>query len=137
MSQSSYPGSSDGGRPIDSEITPQFDFGSIAALGGGDQVLVERLVVGVIQSLREDLLALERLLAKGDRLGLAALAHRVKGTAKLVNAVVLEGACNALEVGAGHVSLTELQADGDRLCDLLLRMEIALFASFPGAQEKL
>jgi len=123
-------------RSADSEINQLFDPESINALGGGDQALVERLVAGVIQSNRDDLAVLESLLAKEDRMGLAALAHRTKGTAKMLNAAVLVDTCLSLEASAGHATLAQLRVNGDEFGDLLRRMEAALQACFPGAHGK-
>lgn len=136
MNRLSPCGPADEKLSANTEINQLFDPESITALGGGDQALIERLVAGVIQSNRDDLAALESLLAKEDRMGLAALAHRTKGTAKMINAAVLVDACQALEACAGHAALAQLRANGDEFCELLRRMEAALQARFPGAQGK-
>ncbi|WJV25500.1 MULTISPECIES: Hpt domain-containing protein [Pseudomonas] len=103
-----------------------FDPESIVALGGGDLELVKRLIAGIIQSNQDDLAALEPLLAKQDRIGIAALAHRTKGTARMINAAIVLDACHDLEVCAGHGTAAELRVKGEKYCALLQKMEVAL-----------
>jgi HPt (histidine-containing phosphotransfer) domain-containing protein len=110
-----------------------FDPESIIALGGGDSALVKRLVAGIIQSNQDDQSALKPLLTMQDRIGIAAIAHRTKGTARMINAAIVLDACRDLEVCAGHGTAAELRMKGDQYCTLLQQMEAALRKIFSQA----
>lgn len=82
--------------PLDPEV--------LATLTGGDPVETRALLDDFLQSTHADLAALERAMAEGDLPGATRDAHKLKGAARMVGALELADAAEALEAAgrAGH-----------------------------------
>lgn len=86
------------------------DLSSLAQLSRGDPASIKSLLTDLSQSNRADMAKLIRLFSAHDLPGLADLAHRVKGGARIIKAQSLIQACEALEVateGLNSAVLTE------------------------------
>lgn len=75
-------------------------------LTGGDEAAMEALVREAYNSYTKDLAALQSAIGENDAQVLSELAHRIKGAARIVNAISVIGACNRLEE-ACHADLIE------------------------------
>ncbi|MDR9749996.1 transporter substrate-binding domain-containing protein [Pseudomonas sp. SZMC_28357] len=73
------------------------DLSNLRQLAGSDVALIEHLLADLASSNQEDLERLHVLQARGDRAGLRALAHRIKGGARIVRAQRLVQACEQVE----------------------------------------
>jgi two-component system sensor histidine kinase EvgS len=74
-----------------------FDLDGLAQLTGGDTEALNSLISELVTCNTEDTAQLLRLSARHDLPGLADLAHRIKGGARMVRAQGLVSACDALE----------------------------------------
>ena len=83
-----------------------FDLTSLEQLTGGDWASIERLLVELVASNAQDKARLQPLLSRHDVSGLADLAHRIKGGARIFLARRLIAACEVLEIAchAGDVA---------------------------------
>ncbi|WP_458129641.1 transporter substrate-binding domain-containing protein [Pseudomonas sp. Z2-11] len=77
--------------------TDDFDLDGLAQLTGGDTEALNSLISELVTCNTEDTAQLLRLSARHDLPGLADLAHRIKGGARMVRAQGLVSACDALE----------------------------------------
>lgn len=75
----------------------KIDFSGIEQMARGDQAAISRLLVKLATSNHDDRHKLGQLLQVNDLKGLATLAHRVMGGAKLVRYQALINACERLE----------------------------------------
>jgi len=73
------------------------DLSSLEALTGGDTQSLRELLATLVSSNADDKVRLLQLLARRDVPGLADLAHRVKGGARMIQAQRLIVACESLE----------------------------------------
>lgn len=83
---------------------------SLQQLNRGDQTAIRKLLGNLASSNEEDMLLLIKLFGEHDLSGLSALAHRVKGGGRIINAVVLIQCCEQLEAvcrEADNAALTE------------------------------
>ncbi|MCJ8206317.1 transporter substrate-binding domain-containing protein [Pseudomonas sp. RGM2987] len=108
--------------PDDSAATtsPDIDLSSLEQLTGGDTNAIQQLLQELVRSNAEDGARLRRLSSQHNAAGLADLAHRIKGGARIIQARRLVNACEALENacrGADGVSL------GQAVEDVLQAME--------------
>lgn len=74
-----------------------FDSRSLESITGGEPVALRRLLDTLLTSSRDDRARLAQLLEHKDQQGLAELAHRIKGAARVVGSSVLVEACTRLE----------------------------------------
>ena len=74
-----------------------FDLTSLEQLTGGDTTAIRALLEELVSSNADDLARLLHLSSRQDLPGLADLAHRIKGGARIVQAQRLIAACEALE----------------------------------------
>ncbi|ROM69808.1 hybrid sensor histidine kinase/response regulator [Pseudomonas brassicacearum] len=84
----------------DAEAAPSadlFDLSSLEQLTGNDSTAIQHLLKELLSSNAEDAARLLRLSAQQDLPGLADLAHRIKGGARIIQAQRLIAACEALE----------------------------------------
>lgn len=79
------------------ETQLDFDLTSLEQLTGGDQVSINALLHDLAVCNRDDFIRLSDLFEKRDLIGLAGLAHRIKGGARIIKARSLIAACGALE----------------------------------------
>ncbi|MBU4629263.1 transporter substrate-binding domain-containing protein [Pseudomonas sp. BF61] len=70
---------------------------SLQQLNCGDQTAIRKLLGNLASSNEEDILRLIKLFGEHDLSGLSTLAHRVKGGARIIKAVVLIQCCEQLE----------------------------------------
>ncbi|MBT8768251.1 transporter substrate-binding domain-containing protein [Pseudomonas sp. DB1] len=73
------------------------DLGELDLLTGGNPVLNSRLINEILQANREDLDQLRALTGQQDWQGIAGLAHKIKGAAKIIKARHLIDSCQRLE----------------------------------------
>lgn len=81
-----------GGAPL-----PDIEVGSLLQLAGGEPALALVLRDKLLDSVRADLEKLASMRELGSRYGLAELAHRIKGGARIVSAHSVVDACEAVE----------------------------------------
>ncbi|WP_280323715.1 transporter substrate-binding domain-containing protein [Pseudomonas sp. BN102] len=98
-----------------------FDLLSLATLTGGDAGLIRNLLSELLSANRRDLGSLTSLADQGDAMGLAELAHRLKGAGRVVRADRLVAACERLEQ-ACHAPSPEPEFLQERADDLLRAM---------------
>lgn len=108
------------------ESTEVMDLASLEQLTRGDVASIKSLLGDLASSNSEDMARLMQLFSKHDLPGLADLAHRVKGGARIIKAHALIHSCEALETacnGADSVQVTEavdaLHQHMDRLAEHL------------------
>ncbi|MGB3001116.1 MAG: Hpt domain-containing protein [Pseudomonas aeruginosa] len=92
----------DGGCMKDELSTQQpmenlFDSRSLKSITGGEPTALRRLLDTLLASSRSDRARLLHLLEHNDLQGLAELAHRIKGAARVVGSTVLVESCVLLE----------------------------------------
>ncbi|MCV4287986.1 transporter substrate-binding domain-containing protein [Pseudomonas capsici] len=74
-----------------------FNLNSVSSLTAGRTEMSQRLFTQLLQSSQEDRMALNELMAQGNRAQMGEMAHRIKGAARIIGASrVIEG-CEALE----------------------------------------
>jgi two-component system sensor histidine kinase EvgS len=78
-------------------LTDSFDLTSLEQLTGGDIVSIKKLLEELVSSNAGDKVRLMELFARHDVIGLADLAHRIKGGARIIQAQGLIAACEVLE----------------------------------------
>ena len=91
-------------------VEGDIDLSSLQQLNHGDQTAVRSLLRNLASSNEEDMLRLIKLFGEHDLLGLSALAHRVKGGARIIKAGILIQCCERLEEvcrRADNAALTE------------------------------
>lgn len=101
-----------------------FDIDNLAYLTQGDPNLVQRLICELARSNHEDLSALRALGPNPSREHLRALAHRIKGGAKMLKARGVVRNCEALEQASlGDASDSQLKALLDTLEQSMLTLD--------------
>jgi two-component system sensor histidine kinase EvgS len=109
-----------------------FDIDNLQYLTLGDPGLIRRLKSELARSNHEDLEALRQLGPHPSRRALRALAHRIKGGAKMLKARGVVANCEALEQAClGAATDVQLQALLDTLEQSLLTLEKQLAQSAP------
>lgn len=91
------------------------DLSSLKDLTGDDPDLINSLLAELVASIDDDMEKLLRLFTHHDLTGLADLAHRVKGGARIIKAVKLIRFCEALEAAAQGSDSAELTRAVDNL----------------------
>ena len=74
-----------------------FDPASLYTLTGGDKSLVKNLMAELRSSNHKDMVAIEKALHSGNWQRISELAHKIRGTAKLIKADVLTRLCRDLD----------------------------------------
>ncbi|WP_044871317.1 transporter substrate-binding domain-containing protein [Pseudomonas sp. LFM046] len=130
-------GASGGELPVEVDASPEaiavgaqalFDLAPLAPLTGGDPGLVRNLVNELLATNRRDLVPLAELTERGDAQGLAELAHRLKGAARVIRAEPLIDACVHLEEVCKAPEPDALQTAAEALRSAMLRLERELTA---------
>lgn len=98
------------------------DFSSLEALIGGDTAAMTELMQALADSNAEDRARLLQLFIRRDVPGLADLAHRIKGSARIIGAQSLIVACEALENACRGADATELASTVDGLQQAMDRL---------------
>nr|WP_256214660.1 transporter substrate-binding domain-containing protein [Pseudomonas sp. H1h] len=113
-------------KSADTPLTDEIDLTSLEQLTRGDRASIKSLLGDLANSNDEDMARLMRLFTRNDLPGMADLAHRVKGGARIIQARALINACEHLETacnGLDPAQLTEavdgLQQAMERLADQL------------------
>jgi len=95
---------------VEATGSPDIDLSSLEQLTGGDTHAIQQLLQELVRSNAEDGARLRHLFSQHNVPGLADLAHRIKGGARLIQARRLVNACETLENacrGAEGVSLDQ------------------------------
>lgn len=100
----------------------------LAALAGEDAAIVEELVDSLVATNAEDLQALRMALAAGDFEAVAACAHRLKSSAKMLACSGLAGVCESLEHSRQDGDSRTAHALLTLLADALARLNARLVA---------
>ncbi|WP_242155974.1 transporter substrate-binding domain-containing protein [Pseudomonas sp. ArH3a] len=101
-------------RPEDPQARERIDLTTLEQLSRGDASAINSLLQDLATSNEQDMSRLMQLFTQHDLSGLADLAHRVKGGARIINAQRLILACEALETacnGLNSAVLTEAVDD--------------------------
>ncbi|MDH4556001.1 transporter substrate-binding domain-containing protein [Pseudomonas sp. BN417] len=117
---------------VEADALPLFDLAPLAPLTGGDAGLVRNLVNELLETNRRDLVPLAELVERGDAPGLAELAHRLKGAARVVRAEQLIDACVRLEQVCKSSQLEALGTAAEALRQAMLALERGLLAQLAG-----
>ncbi len=115
-----------GAEPLDEGAL--FDLAPLQPLTGGDEALVRNLLGELLATNRKDLVALAPLLEAGDAEGLAELAHRLIGAARVVKAAGVIAACRQLMAATADAPPdgARLRQAGDALARALTELESGL-----------
>lgn len=105
--------SGEGLRPAPS--LDNLDLSSLEQLSGGNPASIKSLLTDLAVSNNGDMAKLIRLFTQHDVQGLADLAHRIKGGARIISAVSLIDACEALEAATDGLDTVVLTAAVDTL----------------------
>lgn len=81
-----------------------FDLDELRRLTGGDRHVLGTLLQELLRVNREDVRRLRQHLATRDLVGLAAMAHRIKGAVRMIRAQEVMDACHRLEDACQQVS---------------------------------
>lgn len=81
----------------ESPMESLFDIRSLEAITGGEPAALQRLLETLLASSRDDRTRLAELLELADLQGVAELAHRIKGAARVVGSSLLVESCSCLE----------------------------------------
>jgi two-component system sensor histidine kinase EvgS len=120
-------------------LTDSFDLTSLEQLTGGDIVSIKKLLEELISSNADDKVRLIELFSRHDVSGLADLAHRIKGGARIIQAQGLVAACEAVESAcrsADGMLLANAVGDLRQAMDFLseqLETHVAKDLATPGA----
>ncbi|NNA49658.1 transporter substrate-binding domain-containing protein [Pseudomonas lactis] len=99
------------GTPSDDDI----DLSSLEQLTCGDRESIKSLLRDLTRSNEEDLLRLVKLFSQNDIVGLADLAHRIKGGAQIIKAKRLIQCCEQLRVDCDGLDATRITLSVDAL----------------------
>lgn len=102
------------------------DLSSLEQLTRGDQASIKSLLADLASSNDDDMAKLIRLFSHNDLPGLADLAHRVKGGARIIKAQALIQACEALEVASEGIDSPALADAVDALHQAMERLAAQL-----------
>ncbi|WP_236237445.1 Hpt domain-containing protein [Pseudomonas faucium] len=91
-----------------------FDLDELRRLTGGDRRVLGTLLQELLRVNRDDLRRLRQYLARRDLVGLAAMAHRIKGAVRMIRAQEVMDACEGLEAVCEEVS----QVNAEVACKL-------------------
>nr|WP_246238015.1 transporter substrate-binding domain-containing protein [Pseudomonas akapageensis] len=119
--------------------TPQqevvFCLAAVGALTGDDPQMLDRLITEILQSSREDQVQLQNLPLQEDRQALLAMAHKIKGAARIVQAQRLIQCCEKLEASCtGEHNDNELEVFRQKTLKAMGELEHALRYQLKKAQ---
>lgn len=104
-----------------------FCLAAIGTLTGDDPRMLRRLFAEILQSSRQDQTQLRNLPLQDDRQPLIAMAHKIKGAARIVQASRLIQCCEKLEAGCNRAhNDPEIEALRQQTLDAMLELEKAL-----------
>lgn len=103
-------------------LTDEIDLAGLHQLTRGDEASIKRLLDDLASSNDDDMARLMRLFTQNDVPGLANLAHRIKGGARIIKAQGLIGACERLETACEVVNPAQLTEAVDELHQAMERL---------------
>ncbi|EJM27395.1 transporter substrate-binding domain-containing protein [Pseudomonas sp. GM25] len=106
----------------DAPAPDDIDLSSLEQLTRGDRESVKSLLTDLAASNDDDMAKLLRLFTQHDLPGLADLAHRVKGGARIIKAATLIDACEALEAATQGLDSAQLTVAVDALQQSMERL---------------
>ncbi|MFJ2710368.1 transporter substrate-binding domain-containing protein [Pseudomonas sp. NPDC087346] len=109
-------------KPLNTPESDEIDLTSLEQLTRGDRASIKSLLGDLASSNDEDMARLMRLFTKNDLPGLADLAHRVKGGARIIRASALISACENLESACNGLDSTRLIESVDALQQAMERL---------------
>ncbi|EMP7215522.1 Hpt domain-containing protein [Pseudomonas aeruginosa] len=107
----------------ESPMESLFDIRSLEAITGGEPAALQRLLETLLASSRDDRTRLAELLELADLQGVAELAHRIKGAARVVGSSLLVESCSCLEKACQNPSKSS-----ERIANLASSLEGRLSA---------
>ncbi|MNU60083.1 Virulence sensor protein BvgS precursor [compost metagenome] len=93
---------------------PCFDLSKVHDITAGDSTLTRQLLATVLRTNQEDFQAMQALFRAGDFSAMGRCCHKILGSARIIHAAPLIGACEQLEAGCEP---TTTQQDLHRLFD--------------------
>lgn len=112
--------------PANAGADSEIDLADLEQLTGGDPDLIKSLLSDLAISNAQDMARLLRLFTVNDMPGLSALAHRVKGGARIVKAHALIQACESLEVASEGLDSERVTEAVDKLQQVMERLSVQL-----------
>lgn len=106
----------------ESPMESLFDIRSLEAITGGEPAALQRLLETLLASSRDDRTRLAELLELADLQGVAELAHRIKGAARVGSSLLVES-CSCLEKACQNPS-----ESSERIANLASSLEGRLSA---------
>lgn len=86
-------------KSVKQDSTPsKFDIEKLDHFTGGDPQIMQRVLQGLLESNRQDLADLRHILASGSSRGVVQITHRIKGSARMMQARTLIEHCEQLEL---------------------------------------
>lgn len=93
------------------QMSGAIDFSALTEMMGGNEALVRTVLTTFLREMSTDLTALERALSDADQATVRRLAHRQKGTAANLQAVLYSAAARELEQASveGEIDLMAIK----------------------------
>ncbi|NUU37706.1 transporter substrate-binding domain-containing protein [Pseudomonas sp. C2B4] len=98
---------------VGQDTTACFDINKVQEITDGDEAMTRQLLATVLRTNQEDFDALQQLHAAGDLVAVKRRCHKILGSARIIHAMPLIGACEQLEQGC------EAQAPSHELARLV------------------
>ncbi|MCK9798306.1 transporter substrate-binding domain-containing protein [Pseudomonas sp. MAFF 302030] len=109
--------------------TIRYDIQQLDHLTGGDPAAIQRMLQGLLHSNRLDLAQVRQLQSGNNPKGIAELAHRVRGAARIIKAQALIEHCESLELACSQGSaIAQVQAALARLEQAMVELDQDLLA---------
>jgi two-component system sensor histidine kinase EvgS len=107
-----------------------FDMDSIGALTGDNKKMIERLLMQLITSTRDDRIELDNA---EDRQALSDVAHKIKGAARIIRAATVIDLCERLEQQCNNPERPALDQARQQLSAAMLELENELLTHSKGS----
>jgi two-component system sensor histidine kinase EvgS len=112
---------------------PCFDLSKVSAITAGDPAQTRQLLGTVMRTNQEDFDAIQALFCAGDFQAMARRCHKILGSARIIHAAALIGACEQLEsASATSVTQQELHPLFDAFARQMKRLQEHLQAALDG-----
>ncbi|WP_342215432.1 Hpt domain-containing protein [Pseudomonas sp. TH31] len=108
---------------VEEQPVSEIDLSSLEQYVGSDRALINRLVHDLAQTNREDREHLLQAHAAKNRQGLRDLAHRIKGSARMVRALQLIECCEQLEQVCAEGRAAMIDEAVERLQQTMARLD--------------
>lgn len=109
--------------PVEEQPVSEIDLSGLEQYVGSDRALINRLVHDLAQTNREDREHLLQAHAVDNRQGLRDLAHRIKGSARMVRALQLIECCEQLEQVCAEGRAAMIDEAVERLQQTMARLD--------------